>query len=714
MKKDRRTQWKTIGVTILIFVMLMVIFHVLFMKHAMYKTKKIAFQTIESSKVTLEIYEECRKTEGNTISLREFFKKTYIENEGVVVITTKDAVVASNHEWNYDTKIEKWEMINKDKHIISEELGRVRYDRGIWYMSTSDYREYTIYVFFPIFEVYKGYAFAFIMFILIYSIIRTLLWNLNSKVENLQFRKLEEQYRTINAISSAYMASLLVTIRNGEAEWIKIPDRIKKQLKGCNDYQSIRNKVAEIYIKENYREDFMNFVDITDIDRRIQGKGIITFTYEDLFGDWLMMGIVPQKVGKNGYVERIVYLVRNVTEERQKEMDYQKQLQIAVEQAKRADMAKTTFLRHMSHDIRTPINGIAGLMDLADTYSDDVEKLRLNRESVKATITYLLSLVNNVLDLSKLESGGITLENEAFDLETLFQEELSIIQIQANELNLKFFEEKNEYEHRYLVGSSHHLKRILMNLSGNAMKYNQKEGSMSLYYKEVASDEDTATYQFICEDTGIGMSEEFQQHAFEPFAQEGKETYNSYTGSGLGLPLVKEMVELMGGTIAFTSQENVGTKFVVTIPFLLDKNPVKVSNLPESHVDIKGKYALLVEDHRLNLKIAKSLLEAEGLIMDTAENGVEAVEKMALSDINQYDMIFMDIMMPVMNGIEATRKIRKLDRPDAKIIPIIAMTANAFKDDIENCMEAGMNAYITKPLDIIQIRQEIQKAMKDI
>lgn len=714
MKKDRRTQFITIVVTNLVFIMLMVIFHVLFMKHALYETKKIASQTIESSKVTLEIYEECRKTEGNTVSLRDFYKKTYIENEGVVVITTKDAVVASNHEWNYDTKIEKWEMINKDRHIISDELGRVRYDREIWYMSTADYQEYTIYVFFPIFEVYKGYAFAFIMFVLIYSIIRMLLWNLNSKVENLQLRKLEEQYRTINAISSAYMASLLVTVRNGEAEWIKIPERIKMQLKGCNDYQSIRNKVAEIYIKESYRENFMNFVDITNIEKRIQGKGLITFTYEDLFGDWLMIGIVPQKVGKNGCVERVLYLVRNVTEERQKEIDYQKQLQIAVEQAKRADMAKTTFLRHMSHDIRTPINGIAGLMDLADTYSDDVEKLRLNRESVKATITYLLSLVNNVLDISKLESGGITLENEAFDLETLFQEELSIIQIQANELNLKFFEERNEYEHRYLIGSSHHLKRILMNLSGNAMKYNQKEGSMSLYYKETASDEDTATYQFICEDTGIGMSEEFQKHAFEPFAQEGKETYNSYTGSGLGLPLVKEMVELMGGTIAFTSKENVGTKFVVTIPFLLDKNPVKASNIPEPHVDIRGKYALLVEDHRLNLKIAKSLLEAEGLVMDTAENGVEAVKKMIQSDFNQYDMIFMDIMMPVMNGLEATRKIRKLDRPDAKTIPIIAMTANAFKDDIESCMEAGMNAYITKPLDIIQIRQEIQKAMKDI
>ena len=386
-----------------------------------------------------------------------------------------------------------------------------------------------------------------------------------------------------------------------------------------------------------------------------------------------------------------------------------KRLQDALEDAKKANLSKTTFLRRMSHDIRTPLNGIIGMLHIADSCGDDVDKLRECRQKVQQSTDYLLELVNNVLDISKMESGSLVLSEKPFDLISLLENQMAVISMNAYEHHVRLENGLDvcKITHRYLIGSPIHLNRVLMNLMSNAIKYNRRNGTVWTSCEEISSDEERAVFKFICADTGLGMSKEFQKHAFEPFAQEGKETITGYNGSGLGLSIVRDIVELMGGTITLESEENVGTTFTIVVPFMIDQSPNPEKELEEEleKVVLSGKKVLLVEDNALNMEIAHSMLEEEGLIVSEAKNGKEAVEAFACSAPDEYDFVVMDVMMPVMDGLEATRAIRQLERVDAKSVPIIAMTANAFEEDKKACLEAGMNEHIGKPINRGQLKK---------
>ena len=405
----------------------------------------------------------------------------------------------------------------------------------------------------------------------------------------------------------------------------------------------------------------------------------------------------------------VLYTLRLTSDQKRKEQNY-----IALaEEAEKANQAKTDFLRRMSHDIRTPINGILGMFEVADRHKGDVAVLRECRAKTLGAMEYLLSLVNNVLDIGKLESGELELEHKPFNLVELLSQQLSVVSIQAAESGVSFYggKEFSVIKHRYLLGSPVHLNRVLMNLANNAIKYNRRGGSVTLYCTELFSDETSVLYQFVCSDTGLGMSEEFQKHAFDPFTQEGKQSLSTYNGSGLGLSIVKKIVEQMHGTVDLKSQEGVGTTFTLTIPFGIDpEGASREAPAPAQRtVDVTGRRALLVEDNELNREIAEILLEDEGLRVDCASNGQEAVDAFAASQPGTYDYIFMDITMPVMDGHAAARAIRVLNRPDAKTVPIIAMTANAFQDDIQQSFEAGMNAHLLKPLNFDKIREMVQQ-----
>ena len=386
-------------------------------------------------------------------------------------------------------------------------------------------------------------------------------------------------------------------------------------------------------------------------------------------------------------------------------------LKKSMEEAQRANISKTDFLRRMSHDIRTPLNGIVGMIHIAQKYTNDEEKLMECRRKVLHSTDYLQDLVNNVLDISKLESGSLILENKPFDLVELLRKQLTVIETNAYEHGIQFEGglDISIIKHRYLNGSPLYLNRVLMNLASNAIKYNRPYGKIKLSCTEISSTKDIALYQFVCKDTGLGMSKEFQKHAFEPFTQEGKETITSFSGSGLGLSIVKDIVELMNGTIELKSEENIGTTFTITIPFKIDYTleEKKSEELLEKEIDLKGYTALLVEDNELNMEIARILLQDEGMNIIEAKNGKEAVEIFKSSIPNTFDFIFMDIMMPVMDGLEATKQIRKLERFDAKAIPIIAMTANAFDEDRKDCINAGMSEHIGKPIDISELKKVI-------
>ena len=398
-------------------------------------------------------------------------------------------------------------------------------------------------------------------------------------------------------------------------------------------------------------------------------------------------------------------------QEQEKDEKYKTELLIAAKKAEAANEAKTEFLQRMSHDIRTPINGICGMVNMADHYADDMEKQTEYRTKVKEASNLLLELVNDVLDMSKLESGEIVLEEIPFNLSSIYREVFVVIEQVAAEQNLQIVWEKKEITHRDLIGSPRYVKRVMMNILSNAMKYNRENGHIYISCIEIPSGQpETTTMEFVCRDTGIGMAEEFQKHIFEPFAQEHAGSRTKFSGTGLGMPISKKLIEKMGGTITFESAEGIGTTFVIRVPFKIDLDvDIREEQADVSEKSIKGLHILLAEDNELNMEIAEFVLQNEGAEVSKAWNGEETVELFRKSESGEFDAILMDIMMPVMNGYEATKMIRSLDREDAKVIPIIAMTANAFTEDRLRAKEAGMNEHIAKPFDVKLLVKIIHK-----
>ena len=388
-------------------------------------------------------------------------------------------------------------------------------------------------------------------------------------------------------------------------------------------------------------------------------------------------------------------------------------LERALEEAQRASLSKTDFLRRMSHDIRTPINGIRGMIEIAEHFTDDLQKQKECRDKVWEASGYLLSLVNNVLDMNKLESGAVVLTEMPFDLPQLLNEVNTVAEMQATEHGLYYDVdmEKQQIAHPYLIGSAPHLKQVLMNLASNAVKYNKENGRVTVWCRELSCDGKTAEFRFACKDTGIGMSKEFQKRAFEPFTQEGRDNARThYDGTGLGLSIVQALVRQMGGSITFESEEGVGTSFLVTLPFQIDPNPQpKPKESVNEPIDLDGVRVLLAEDNDLNMEIATFFIEQHGAKVTTARNGREAVELFANAPQGTFDLILMDIMMPAMNGYEATQTIRGMAREDAKTIPIIAMSANAFQDDIQKSRSVGMNDHLPKPLSTEKLLSAIAR-----
>ena len=398
-------------------------------------------------------------------------------------------------------------------------------------------------------------------------------------------------------------------------------------------------------------------------------------------------------------------------QEFEKDEKYKAELLTAAKKAEAANEAKTEFLHRMSHDIRTPINGIYGLINMADHYADDMEKQKEYRTKVKAASNLLLELVNDVLDMSKLESGEVVLEESPFNLSKISEEVLVVIEQIAAEQNIRIVWEKKEIIHRDLIGSPRYVKRVMMNILSNAVKYNRENGQIYISCREISSEQPEMTIiEFVCRDTGIGMTDEFQKHIFEPFAQEHAGSRTKFAGTGLGMPIIKKYIDMMYGTIEVESKQGEGSKFTVTLEYrIADKSYYEQDTEKSSDVDetdrISGKHILLAEDNDLNAEIAQFILEDMGLMVDRVEDGVQCVSRIEQKPAGTYDLILMDIQMPHMNGYEATREIRRLAREDARQIPIVAMTADAFSSDIKMALNAGMNEHLSKPVSIERLQE---------
>ena len=404
-----------------------------------------------------------------------------------------------------------------------------------------------------------------------------------------------------------------------------------------------------------------------------------------------------------GVIHTIRWKMKQSYQEEQirKEQEYQKKLMESARKAESANVAKTEFLQRMSHDIRTPINGIRGMVEIGNHYKDDMEKQAECRQKIWEASGLLLELVNEVLDMGKLESGEVVLEERPFNIVTLMLETKDVLEKTAAARCIVMETKELSLQHTELIGSPLHVKRLLMNILSNAVKYNKDNGRIMMDCKEVRCTEDTVWIEFICEDTGIGMSKEYQKHIFEPFTQENHDARSTYNGTGLGMAITKSLVDKMGGTISFESKQGVGTRNVITLPFKIDSEAEKNHSEKASQTEdsIAGMHVLLVEDNELNMEIAEFVLKNAGAKVARAVNGKEGFEKFRVSSLGEYDIILMDVMMPVMDGYQATKAIRSLEREDAQKIPIVAMTANAFAEDRKQAQEAGMNEHLVKPLE---------------
>ena len=385
---------------------------------------------------------------------------------------------------------------------------------------------------------------------------------------------------------------------------------------------------------------------------------------------------------------------------------------IALESEKKANQSKSDFLSRMSHDMRTPLNGIIGLMDICMKHPEDRTLVDSSRLKARVAADHLLSLINDTLELSKLESEEAKLAKEDFYLPELIHEVETIAQMRADEecITIRFMDDPYSIPYPNLIGSSLHVKQIFLNLITNSIKYNRKNGSVDCYLKEEKESEERVLVDVTIKDTGIGMSEDFLKNIFQPFVQADQGARSQYKGTGLGMAIVKELLERMGGTIQIDSVENQGTTIHVVIPFEIAEESAAVQEMSElPKENLSGCRILLVEDNELNREIAAFLLKDEGISVTEAEDGQQAVECFLKMPEGYYDAVLMDIMMPVMDGYQATREIRGSGKKDAEMIPIIAMTANAFAEDKRKTMEAGMDAHLSKPINVPELMDTIRK-----
>lgn len=525
--------------------------------------------------------------------------------------------------------------------------------------------------------------------------------------KRLQFRKdllstIGKIYRAIYFLDLDKGTYMEIT---GEAEYQKIIGN-----------EGLLNKATPIFrrffIAPESQASMKDFLDPSTLSDRLRERDTLYQPYLSADGLWHLGCFIVKRRHEDGSVATLLYTIQNIDEAKRTEIAYQEKLKKSAREAQIANQAKTDFLRRMSHDIRTPINGILGMIEIADNHPADIEKLQDCRHKIRQAAGTLLSLVSDILDMNKLESGMLEPESVPFDIFALLMEANHLTEMQAPLYGVTVHVKNPPFPVRRVIGSPTFLRRVLLNITGNALKYNRRGGRIELSCDKIEIKGEKACFTLSCADTGIGMSPSFQSRAFDPFTQESDTARTHYMGTGLGLSIVKEFVSKMGGTITLSSQKGVGTRFTITIPFTIDHASQEAETASQSPVSLSGLHVLLVEDNELNREIALCLLEKEGMEITTCENGAEAVKAFRESPLGYYDLILMDIMMPVMGGYEASRRIRSLPRRDASLIPIFAMTANAFQDDIEKSHQSGMNEHLTKPLHTKTMLDAIRKYVR--
>ncbi len=530
---------------------------------------------------------------------------------------------------------------------------------------------------------------------------------------------------TVDAIAKLYWLIYRLDLRAGTYEEIFAHEETQLFTGEKGLIRDIYDEVCEKIAADEYKPMMVEFWDLSTLPQRLRDVDHVSVEYKTANGFWNLARFIVNKREEDGTVTGVLYVVHRNDAQKKQELEYQRELLAAAEEMKRtnkklqetaakaesANAAKSNFLSRMSHDIRTPLNGIIGLLKIDMAHFDDQALVMENHKKMQTAANHLLSLINDVLQMSKLEDGNFVLTREVVSLVSLTQDIVNIIIGRAVEAGIEWDYEKGKsvIPYPYIYGSPVHLRQIFLNIYGNCIKYNRPGGKITTIVDTLEEKDGFCTYRWTITDTGVGMSQEFISHIFEPFVQERADARSVYHGTGLGMTIVKGLVEKMNGTITVTSQLGVGSTFVVAIPFEIAQPPQETAAVQTGTADIHGLRLLLVEDNELNAEIAQTLLEDEGAQITLAVNGREAVERFAAEPPGSFDAILMDIMMPVMDGLSASRAIRAMERPDAAAIPILAMTANAFEEDAQKCFAAGMNAHLSKPLRISEVVSEIAR-----
>lgn len=658
------------------------------------------------------------QNDENEFTLNSLLSGEGYQSNAIIVITDGEKVICTNREALMGLTVEECPIpdiadTQQGEQVAEKELVKVSVDHKYWYGEHSLYRGYYLYVFYEEDSVFSGRFFAMAFAGGIYIVICLLGIILWQQLRREKLQQMEKEYHLISTIASIYSANLLIHMEDNTWEPVVESERMKKVIDKTPAADEMLKTFIRERVKEASKEEFFRFADLTTLEERLQGVNFIGYSFEDVEGLFYQALMIPQRSLENGAVRNMTFVIRNVTEQKKQELEYQRELQVTAEEARKANEAKTAFLRRMSHDIRTPINGIRGFVDIGRACADDKQRTLECFDKIRRASDFLLDLVNNVLNMSKLETGEIYLEAKPFNLREVLNEATTIIEAQAVEKDLIFEEKNTSVEHWHLIGSPLHLRQIIQNIMGNAVKYNRENGRITVGCRELEVQGDTALFELRCEDTGIGMSKEFQKHAFELFTQEREDARTSYEGTGLGLSIVKKLVDCMGGEIRIDSEEGKGTEVTLKLAMQIDRNYYeKEAKGDTQDLSIEGVHILLVEDNELNMEIAEYMLTEQGAVVDKAENGRKATEAFAASGENYYDVILMDIMMPEMDGLEAAEKIRAMDRGDAGTVPIFAMSANAFDDDVARSRAAGMNEHLSKPLSFEKVIATITRYVR--
>ena len=508
--------------------------------------------------------------------------------------------------------------------------------------------------------------------------------------------KTKKQNEIISAIAKTFNAIYRVDIINDKIEEIASDDISRHLKKDVASASEQFNYVCDNLVAPEYRELVRPFMDISTLEERLKDEEFVTTEYKMNDGNWHRMRFVAKRKDASGRLTHVLCLIRIISDTKRTEEN----LYFEAEQAKKEVDMKTQFLKTMSHDIRTPLNGLIGMIKMADQYSDDVVMRSKLRNKAQQSLEYLVSLVNDILDMNKLQSGDLKDQQLTFDFINFLRELNHIYYDKAAEKGIKYDIdwENVKFVHSTLIDNPVYLGRALSNIASNAVKFSPSGSTITVWGNEEIIDDKHSLYTLYCKDEGEGMTDEFIKHASDMFSQQNQTSRTKYEGSGLGLAMSKKLIERMGGSIKLESKKGVGTTAIIKVPFELGDTDT-VGSIDYENVPTKGVHALLVDDNELNIEIAKFFLEDNGMEVTCAYDGKEAVDIFEKSEDGYFGVIYMDILMPNMNGLDATREIRALNRKDAKKVPIIAVSANTFSDDVFESRKAGMNKHLGKPLD---------------